>query len=212
MKRILDAIPAFLLSLGIWVTGIGGLLAIGSQLGISAPLNKTNPHDHSGEEKHQDKDAHASDEAHSKADEHEEDAHDEHGEEGHGSEEEGAEESAGGVGPGKAITAASKRVGIKLSEKAIQALEIRWQPVQSTTTHQIPVQSLVMFQSEVGVYRLRDGWFKLAEGKIISRSELSVTFQSGEIRPGDQLVISGVPLLRVTELEAWGGSGDGHGH
>jgi hypothetical protein len=87
--------------------------------------------------------------------------------------------------------------------------------ISSQGVHTVPARSLVYFQDEVGVYRLRNGWYKLVEipapEKKLSGAEL-VTIRTEELQPGDQVIQTGVPLLRVAELEAWGGSGDGHGH
>lgn len=140
-------------------------------------------------------------------------AHDDHAaEEGHSDHEEEGEEGGSGVGPGKAITAASKTQGIQLSEFAVKTLGLKTAPIVAPSNHRLSPGALVKFQNEAGVYRLRGGWFKLIEGKLLSLSATEALFQSNELRPGDQIVIEGVPLLRVAELEAWGGSGDGHGH
>lgn len=132
----------------------------------------------------------------------------------HSHEEEGEEKEEGSasVGPGKAITQADKKEGIQLSKNAIQSLGIKLQVIQSEKTHRFPKQALVHFQDEVGIYRLRGDWFKLVEIQILSQTGSEVTVKTDEIQPKDQIVIGGVPLLRVAELEAWGGSGDGHGH
>lgn len=165
--------------------------------------------DHKEEEK--DEHGHAHDEEESGKDEHgEEEGHgDEHGH-GHGEEE---EEGGARVGPGKAITAASKKDGIKLSDKAIQTLGLRYQQIKSEGAHKLPAKAVVYFQGEMGVYRLRNGFFKLIEEiALTSKTSTEVTVKTAQIKSGDQVVIDGVPLLRAAELEAWGGSGDGHGH
>ncbi len=139
---------------------------------------------------------------------HSEEEKDEHGH-GHGAEE---EESAARAGPNFAITEANRKDGLKLSDKAIKTLELQYWSITSTQTHEIPSKAMVYFKDEAGVYRLRNGWFKLVETKPIRKSDTKVTLSTPELQAGDQIVINGVGLLRIAELEAWGGSGDGHGH
>lgn len=133
----------------------------------------------------------------------------EEGKTGHAEEQEGASPS---VGPNKAILAANRKDGLQLSDKAKALLGLAYEKVKSTNLHRVPASCAVYFQDEIGVYRVRGGWIKLIEIEIKSRTATEIVFESSDIQPGDELVKSGVPLLRVAELEAWGGSGEGHGH
>lgn len=172
------------------------------------------PSVHESEENHQESEV---ENGHGDHHEDEDHANDEHGahEEGeeHGEHhDEHEEEPSGGVGPDKAVTAASKEMGIQLSEKAIDALEIKTAPVKSGKDIELPDSALVLYQAESGIYVFRKGWFKLIPVHVLSKKPQTVRVDSSQIQTGDQVVVSGVPLLRVAELEAWGGSGDGHGH
>lgn len=122
------------------------------------------------------------------------------------------EEASSSVGPNKAITAANPKSGLQLSDKATALLGLAFEKISSTKTHRVPASCAVYFQDEVGVYRVRGGWIKLVEIEIKSRTASEIVFDSSEIQPEDTIVNAGVPLLRVAELEAWGGSGEGHGH
>ncbi len=174
--------------------------------------DKTESSEHQ-EHKHNESDGKDTEEKHDHGEQ--EHAHNEEGEERgdeHVHEEHEEEECGGRVGPTKAIVEASKKTGIKLSEKAIKALDITTEPINSQNTHKLPLKSLVHFQEEVGVYRQREGWFKLIEVEVLSKNSTEVTVKTQNIKPGDDVAVTGVALLRVAELEAWGGSGDGHGH
>jgi hypothetical protein len=194
---------------------------------------KPDQHDHGGasEEEHGAHDDHAKEEKHEHAKAQDSKKEDEHGhehgkeekeEEGHGhahgeGEEEGHgdhEEEEGGArfGPGKAITAANKKDGIQLSEKAIKTLGLSYVAATGDGTFKLPFKTAVFFQDEVGVYRLKNGWHKLIEVQLISKNANEVVIKTSELKSGDQIAKDGVPLLRAAELEAWGGSGDGHGH
>lgn len=104
------------------------------------------------------------------------------------------EESTGGVGPHNAVTAADAHAGITLSLAAIECIGLATAVYDGQL---IPKAALIFYQDKVGLYRLRDGWFKLVS--------------ADDLRPGDQIVVQGTGLLRVAELDAF--SGDvGHSH
>src|SRR3990167_5264502 len=119
--------------------------------------------------------------------------HGDHGEKGSKEEEHGddEEESTGGVGPNNAVTAADEHEGIKLSPKATEFIGLK---TEAYDGQMIPKAALVFYQDKVGIYRLRDGWFKLVP-VAFSLSESSIP-QSADLRPGDQIVVQGTGLLR----------------
>ena len=70
-----------------------------------------------------------------------------------------AEEMSGSPDSVKGILDASSEKGIRLSEKAASTLEIKAAALDGNSSHKIPTAALVYFQGQVGVYRLRDGWY-----------------------------------------------------
>ena len=128
----------------------------------------------------------------------------ESGEKEHGHDE---EESTGGVGPNNAVTAADEHDGIKLSPKAIQFIGLQTTAYDGQT---IPKLALVFYHDKIGVYRLREGWFKLLPVTLNRQSESPLP-QAEELRAGDHIVIQGTGLLRVAELDAFS-TEVGHGH
>lgn len=125
---------------------------------------------------------------------------DEHGEEGGGP----------NVGPGKAVEALDHE-GLKLSAKAKAALGIKSVSLSGNGPHRVPAAGLVYFRDEVGVYRLRDGWFKLVEVRVSERNKREAVIGSSGLKPGDQVVVSGAARLRVVEMDVTSGE-VGHGH
>ena len=177
---------------------------------ISEKKKKKHPHEAAkhGDEKHGEEKEH---EGHEEGEEEEHAEGEEHGEEGH---EEGEEEEefSSSVGPGNAVTAASPETGLQLSDEALKTLGVKTQPLPANNV--FPKQAIVMFKNETGVYRLRDGWYKLIEGETEPQGN-RVRFtphKRQDLRPGDQIVVEGVPLLRVTELDAFSGGEAGHAH
>lgn len=104
------------------------------------------------------------------------------------------EESTGGVGPHNAVTAADAHDGITLSPAAIECIGFATAVYDGQL---IPKAALIFYQDKVGIYRLRDGWFKLVP--------------ADDLRLGDQIVVQGTGLLRVAELDAFSGE-VGHSH
>lgn len=133
---------------------------------------------------------------------------DDHGKEGQNEE----EETSSSVGPGNAVTAADPQKGLQLSPEAMGTLAIESVPLPANGV--LPKSAIVTFKDEVGVYRLRNGWFKLVEGATKNRNNnaLFIPHRPGDLRPGDSVVINGAPLLRVAELDAFSTGNAGHGH
>lgn len=116
-------------------------------------------------------------------------------------------EAPANVGEGKAIVAADAKTGLKLSEAAAKTLGLK----TMEAARRVPASALVYFHDEVGVYRLRGGWYKLVEVEIVSKGR-EVVIETDELKPGDRIVVAGAALLRVAELDAFGGEEAGHGH
>ena len=75
--------------------------------------------------------------------------------------------------------------------------------VEKKDVHTVPLQSLVYFRDNVGVYRYRDGWLKLIEVAILEKSDHSAHVRSFEISPGDQILTQGAPLVRAADLDVF---------
>lgn len=102
------------------------------------------------------------------------------------------------VGPDRAVIAASKDDGIRLSEKAKAKIGIKTTKI--TTNFQIPASALVHERAEFGVYVKKGEWFKYIEVELGNQSSSNVRIESPKIRVGDEIVVSDVALLRLAEL------------
>lgn len=130
--------------------------------------------------------------------------------EAHGDASEQKEGPPSDVGPDKAVTAASKEEGIKLSDVAEKNIEIKTQAIAAAgRALSLPSSVLVYSQADVGIYRLRNGWFKFVSVKVLKKSSSSVTLESSEIKEGDSVVTSGADLLKLAELNVWSGGEGG---
>jgi len=136
----------------------------------------------------------------------------EHADQGKEDHEEAGGEASSSVGPGNAVTAADHEKGLQFSAEAVKTLGIKTQGAPEEFT--LPKSAIVTFKDETGVYRQRDGWYKLIGGAARPQGLLVrfIPHRKGDLRPGDQIVVEGAPLLRVAELDAFSTGEAGHGH
>lgn len=105
---------------------------------------------------------------------------------------------------GKAVYETSTELGMKLTDKALVNIEVKTMGLISDREAKVPSESLVYFQDYVGVYRLRDGWWKLIKVSIKSKALNFSVIQSNDLKAQDQIVVHGADLMRVSELDAFG--------
>ncbi|MBC7690249.1 MAG: hypothetical protein H7222_00640 [Methylotenera sp.] len=105
----------------------------------------------------------------------------------------------------KAVTQTSKSEGFKLSAKAQETIGVRTIKVISDRSPLVSQTALVRTLGQIAVYRLRDGWFKLIPIELKDGKGPQVAVKSSELKPGDQIAVQGVALLRVSEMDAFGG-------
>lgn len=162
-------------------------------------------HEHSSEQKSDHDASQSSDEEHEN---HNEEEHKSHGDEDHGEEKLKSKTILGVEHGGRRF---------KLSKKAISTLKLKYRSCVQLNSNkvQIPNESLVSFGNEYGVYLHSSDWFELIEVQIESRVKenviVSADYFSEKNKPCE-IVVSGVPLLRVAQLEASGEGGEGHAH
>lgn len=113
-------------------------------------------------------------------------------------------ESGFRAGPTMAVQEANLQNGFKLTEQAKKNIALKTKKIESSP-YIVPAEALVYYGDKVGLYRLRDGWFKLIEIKDRTNKNTNITFNSVEFKIGDEVAIEGVALLRVSEMDAFGG-------
>lgn len=107
----------------------------------------------------------------------------------------------------KAVSETSPTLGFRISEVALKNLGVAMFKIPSPSSVYIPASSFVYFQDNVGIYRVRDGWFKLIVLKSVNPKGITLRVDGGDFRPNDLIVLKGAALLRVTEMDAFGGEG-----
>ena len=104
---------------------------------------------------------------------------------------------------GKAVYEISPEKGMKLTDKALKNIEVKTASIATPYEATVPLESLVRSQDQVGVYRVREDWFKLIKVQVIEENSQEAQI-SGDFQQGDSLVTEGAGLLRVSELDAFG--------
>lgn len=108
----------------------------------------------------------------------------------------------------KAVIAADKDKGFKLSEPAVKRLGITYETLNEAKIFKVPSGAIVYHESEAGIYIVKEGWFKLVDVEIEKFSGKDIFISSTSLNNGLKVVVSGVPLLRIAELDAFGGTQD----
>ena len=182
--------------------------------------SKNNEHSH----KHTDKSTDKKEDKHG----HKDGEHSEHGEEmehsdsggeekhtghDHGSEDAHADEKSASVGPGLAILEAHETRGIRLNEKAVKRLKLEFSRVDATPKgFEVPNGSIIGQRGETLIYVQRNDWLTMVKVDVISRSKDRAFIKSENLKNDEKVVSSNAGLVRLSHLEAFGASGDGHGH
>lgn len=102
---------------------------------------------------------------------------------------------------GGAVTAFSKEDGFKLSKKAVTSLGVTFKSLKGTGPWIIPKASLVKIKHSTGVYRKWDGWITMVLVKVLSKTKETVTIKSIDLENHDEIAITGVTFLRMTEAD-----------
>ncbi|SMF39716.1 hypothetical protein [Pseudobacteriovorax antillogorgiicola] len=171
-------------------------------------------HDHKNEsDKHKHKDGKHSDEHDHKL---EDVKHsDDHGHGDHGHKDDEHDHHGSSFGQGKAIEDVDDEGRkFKLSSQAIARLGIQEAAPKKVSKQQfeIPVAALLHSKEDYGVFLRSETWFTLISVELIKTSGGTVLIKASNITPQDRVVVAGVPLLRVAQLEAMGKGGQGHVH
>ncbi len=102
---------------------------------------------------------------------------------------------------GGAVTAFSKEDGFKLSKKAIGKLGVKFKALSSNGPWKIPKESLVRIKYSTGVYRKWDGWITMVLVSVVNEGEDFYTIKSVDLQDQDEIAISSVAYLRMTEAD-----------
>lgn len=186
-------------------------LAMNTQFSVSLAEDKHDDHKDHAEEKGEHSSDHKSeeDDHHEDHKDDEKDEHADHKEDGsHGEE----SEANAQVGANKGIVEADKEKGFKLSVEAEKNFDIKKIKVQSSLSVELPLSAIATSTVEVNVYRFRDGFYKRIDFNQISKNQGRISIKSPDLKQGDEIAISGLGFLRVSEIAAFDGAPEGHAH
>jgi hypothetical protein len=104
-------------------------------------------------------------------------------------------------GPHMAVVDFNKEDGFKMSEKALGKLKVKFAKILGSNSWTIPEESLVRIKQSLGVYRRLDGWITYILVKVSQKSSGVVTITSPDLENGDEVAITGVNFLRMTDAD-----------
>lgn len=111
-----------------------------------------------------------------------------------------AGETQAQVGPGQAVESYDEHDGLKLSAKALKTLNIKTIKMTVDANATVPKSALVNVKEDKSIYILRDGLFKFVTVKINSSDTENSKITTPDLKSGDEIVVSGAPLLRVAHI------------
>lgn len=101
--------------------------------------------------------------------------------------------------------------GFKLNAAAIKNFNLHYVDYVSPAVV-ISSKAILRSLSEVNLFRLRAGFFKRIDFKILEKKNETLKISSSDLAAGDKIVVSGVGFLRIAEIAASGGISDSHSH
>lgn len=102
---------------------------------------------------------------------------------------------------GGAVTAFQKEDGFKLSKKAQKNLGVQFTTLKEGNSWIIPKSSLVTIKHSTGVYRRYEDWITLVLVQVQNHSKDLIKVSSVDLQAGDDVAISGVKFLRMTDAD-----------
>lgn len=115
-------------------------------------------------------------------------------------------------GPDKAVQAFDKEEGFKLSLKAIKTLGINFKAIEGSGPWRVSKGAIVHLKQSSGIYRRYDGWISMVLVKIVGKDNDSVLIQSADLESSDEVAITGVQFLRMTDADLNAGTVDTCAH
>lgn len=186
------------------------ILLAGFNMNHSIASGEHNLEEHSENEEH-DHEKHSG-EKHDHGEHSDNDGHNHAGKENEHSDHHGHDHGGGkAIGKGKAIVEVDEKKGFKLSKEAIKTLKLKLKTVDGYQ-FEITKTTLVASKNTKGVYRFRGGFFKLLPAQIIKENSQGYVVKVSGVDFGDQIVINGTGLLRVSDIYSTDKSEYGHSH
>ena len=113
--------------------------------------------------------------------------------------------------PKKAVLLVDEEEGLKLSDEAIKTIGIKF-ITPTTNRFTILKSALVSSMRTTGVYRFREGSFKLIPVTVVKDSDEKYLVSTAEFTTGDKVVVGGASLLRVADIYSTDKSEHSHAH
>ena len=124
----------------------------------------------------------------------------------------GAEKKSVELKPWSAVTEFHELDGFKLTKKAQENLGVSFMQLKGKAPWSIPKSALLTIKHSKAVFRRWNGWITIILVKVVESGEDYYKIKSVDIQDGDDIAISGVKFLRMTEADLNSGTVDACSH
>jgi hypothetical protein len=91
--------------------------------------------------------------------------------------------------------------GFRLKPEAEKHLGVSFKTLKSSGPYWVPQTALIHIKHSTGVYRRWEKHITMVLVKVLKRKKGEVLIRSVDLQAGDEVAISGVPFLRMTEAD-----------
>jgi len=103
--------------------------------------------------------------------------------------------------PWSAVTDFHELDGFKLTKKAQENLGVSFMQLKGNGPWPVPKSALLTIKHSKAVFRKWNGWITIILVKVVERGEDYYKISSVDLQEGDDVAISGVKFLRMTEAD-----------
>jgi hypothetical protein len=98
-----------------------------------------------------------------------------------------------------AVTDFNEDYGFKMSQKALDTMEISFSSISGNGPWKVPKEALIQLKQSVGVYRRFEGWIDFVLVNVLGSNGDHVSIASADLETGDEVSVTNSKFLRLTE-------------
>ncbi len=103
--------------------------------------------------------------------------------------------------PWSAVSEYNELDGFKLTARAEKNLGVTFLKLKKERFWEIPKSALLTIKHSNAVFRKWNGWITMVLVKVEEKKGKTVKIKSVDLQAGDEIAITGVPFLRMTEAD-----------
>lgn len=103
--------------------------------------------------------------------------------------------------PWSAVSQYNELDGFKITARAEKNLGVTFLKLEKEKSWEIPKSALLTIKHSNAVFRKWNGWITMVLVKVGEKKGKTVKIKSVDLQAGDEIAITGVPFLRMTEAD-----------